>query len=80
MTGCQILDGTPIGVLLEDCQDALISSCTIIDQREKPKMDSGIVFRGKNPGSMLVQSRISGASQKPVEADDDITIDGNRIG
>lgn len=80
MTGCQILDGTPIGVLLEDCHDALVSSCTIIDQRDRPGMQSGIVFRGQNPGSMLVQSRITGATGKPVDANDDITIGGNRVG
>ncbi len=80
MTGCQVLDGTPIGVLIEDCRDALISSCSVIDQRETSKMDSGVVFRGKNPGSMLVQSRVSGARQGSVVGGEDVAIDGNRIG
>jgi hypothetical protein len=79
MTGCQVLDGTPIGILIEDCADALVSSCSVINQRKVPKMDSAIVFRGKNPGSMLVQSRISGASRDAIISGDDVLAEGNRI-
>ena len=80
MTGCQILDGTPIGLLLEGCQDTLVSSCTVIDQRELKKTTSGVVWRHSGPGNMLVQSRISGGTGSDVVADDAVTQSGNLIG
>ena len=76
MTGCQILDGTPSGALIEDCTDTLVSSCTVMDQRDSPLMQSGIVFRGKNPGSMLVQTRISGDESSAFRAGDEVTVSG----
>ena len=79
MTGCQILDGTPIGLLLEGCQDTLVSSCTVIDQRELKKTTSGVVWRHSGPGNMLVQSRISGGTGSDVVADDAVTQSGNLI-
>jgi len=76
MTGCQILDGTPTGVLIDDCEDTLISSCTIIDQREAKLMKTGVDWRGSARGNMLVQSRIGGAG-KAVSAPDELVQNGN---
>jgi polygalacturonase len=76
MTGCQILDGTPTGVLIDDCEDTLISSCTIIDQREAKMMKTGVDWRGSTRGNMLVQSRIGGA-RKAVSALDELVQNGN---
>lgn len=78
MTGCQILDGTPTGILVDDCRDAMISSCTIIDQRQQPLMKTGVEWRGTAHGNMLVQSRISGA-EKAVTAPEELMQSGNLI-
>jgi hypothetical protein len=45
LTGCQVLEGTPNGIVLEDCQDTLVSGCTILDQRPTKLMKSAIVWR-----------------------------------
>ena len=45
MTGCQILEGTPSGVLIEDCSDLLMSGCTILDNRNLQLMKIAIIWR-----------------------------------
>ena len=80
VTGCQILDGTPIGLLLDGCEDTLVSSCSVIDQRESPRMQTGIECRGTGRGNMLVQNRISGATGTAgiaVESGQSVTVNGN---
>lgn len=66
INGCQFLDGTPVGLLLDDCTDTLVSGCTILDQREAPQMKSGIVWKGSVAGNLLSTSRISGTKQAVV--------------
>ncbi|MDA0589144.1 MAG: right-handed parallel beta-helix repeat-containing protein [Planctomycetota bacterium] len=76
MTGCQVLDGTPTGLLIDDCEDTLVSSCSIIDQREDKLMKTGVDWRGSTHGNMLVQSRIGGAG-KAVAAPAGLVQSGN---
>ncbi|MCX7423221.1 MAG: right-handed parallel beta-helix repeat-containing protein [Planctomycetia bacterium] len=45
LTGCQILEGTPNGIVLDDCQDTLISACMILDNRPTKLMKAAIVWR-----------------------------------
>ncbi|MFM8578876.1 MAG: right-handed parallel beta-helix repeat-containing protein [Planctomycetaceae bacterium] len=45
MTGCQLLEGTPIGLLVEDSHDVLVSGCTILDTRAPALMERSIVWR-----------------------------------
>ena len=45
LTGCQILEGTPNGIVLEDSQDTLITGCTILDKRPNKLMKAAIVCR-----------------------------------
>ena len=45
LTGCQILEGTPNGLVLEDCTDTLISGCTVLDHRSPRLMKHAIVWR-----------------------------------
>ncbi len=45
MTGCQILEGTPNGVLIEDCSNVLMSGCTILDNRQPQLMINAILWK-----------------------------------
>ena len=61
MTGCQLLDGVPTGLLVDDCRDTLVSACTILDQREERKMKYGIVWQGSDlNGNMMTGCRVCG--------------------
>jgi hypothetical protein len=77
VTGCQILDGAPTGLLIDDCEDTLVSSCSIIDQRESSQMKTGIDCSSGGRGNMIVQNRISGATQDAISADKNIHLNGN---
>ncbi len=74
LTGCQILEGTPNGIVLEDCSDTLISGCSVLDQRNPRLMKNAIVWRnGKEPkmrdglGNMIHGCRIGSAMQITAE-------------
>jgi hypothetical protein len=79
VTGCQILDGASVGLLLDNCEDTLVSSCSIIDQREVPLMKTGVESRGVGKGNMLVQSRISRALDAAVSGQGIVHTEGNLI-
>ncbi len=51
LTGCQILEGTPNGIVLDDCQDTLISACSILDNRPTKLMKAAIVWRDPKESS-----------------------------
>ena len=76
VTGCQILDGAPTGLLVENCSDTLISSCSIIDQRAVPLMQTGLACRGEQPGNMFVQNRVSGATQTATKTHESVHLNG----
>lgn len=77
MTGCQILDGTPINLLFEDCSDVLASSNTVCDQRDVKKTTHGIVFRGKGSGNMCCHNRVAGATVKAIDDNGIARVEGN---
>lgn len=80
VTGCQILDGSPIGLLAEDCEDTLVSSCSVIDQRGTGLMQTGIRFKASGSGNMVVQNRVSGAAEIDIDVDGLIKSEGNVTG
>lgn len=68
VNGCQILDGTPIGLLLDDCHDTLVSACTIIDQRDERQMSNGVQWKGAGSGNQICHCRVGGATETPIHA------------
>lgn len=45
LSGCQLLDGVPAGLLVEDSDDVLVTGCTILDGRAEPLMEHAIRWR-----------------------------------
>jgi hypothetical protein len=45
LSGCQLLEGTPAGLLVEDSDDVLVTGCTILDARRPPLMETAIRWR-----------------------------------
>ena len=54
--GCQILNGSPYGILLEDCSDVLVSGTTITDSRAETKMQNAVRWTG--PGTWEPHHRL----------------------
>ncbi|SFI67988.1 right-handed parallel beta-helix repeat-containing protein [Planctomicrobium piriforme] len=66
VTGCQIFDGTPIGMLVEDCRETTINNCQIIDQRETPLMEKGLELRGALEHVIVSSCQIRRATQQAI--------------
>ena len=48
LSGCHILEGTPVGLLVEDCHDTLVTGCTILDDRVTPLMRTSLEWRSQD--------------------------------
>ncbi|MCA8997245.1 MAG: right-handed parallel beta-helix repeat-containing protein [Planctomycetaceae bacterium] len=66
LSGCQILDGTPLGLLVDTCHGTTITGCQIVDQRKEQKMAIGVEFRGQCDHTLLANCLIQGAATQPV--------------
>ena len=78
VSGCQILDPTPCGVLIKDCSDTSLNGCTILDDRSPQKMKNAILWAGSQKGNMLSNCRIGSGLEKS-KIDDTVTQSGNLI-
>ena len=76
VSGVQILDGTPNGLLLEDCRDTVITGCTITDDRQHKRMERAIVWKGSGDGSLLAQSRIGRGTRGDMTLPAEVKVDG----
>lgn len=66
ISGCQILDGTPIGLLLQDCQDISVQQCQFFDRRPASGMAVGIDLRGNQKNVIIGNCQIGGAGEAPI--------------
>lgn len=69
VTGCQVFDGAPNGIYLDNCHDTLITGSTILDRRDVKQMQSAIHWKGKTTGSMIATSRIGKGTKAAITAD-----------
>ncbi len=76
VSGVQILDGTPNGLVLEDCRDTVITGCTITDDRQPRRMERAIVWKGSGDGSLLAQSRIGQGTRGDMMLPAEVKVDG----
>jgi hypothetical protein len=67
ISGSQILDGSQAGIHLEDCDEVLITGCTITDDRLPPMMEAAIRWRGGGAASMIATSRIGRGRQTDLD-------------
>lgn len=68
LSGSQVLDGTPYGIVLDDCRDTLIDGCTVLDDRNPKQMRAAILWRGGGSGNMISCSRIGRGTEDDIVA------------
>jgi hypothetical protein len=64
ISGCQILDGTPVGLLIDECADTLMNSTQILDQRIEPLMTQGVRLQGNLERVTIANCVVSRATEK----------------
>ncbi len=76
VSGVQILDGTPNGMLLEDCQDTVITGCTVTDDREPKRMEHAVVWTGSGRGGLVAGSRIGRGTKGDLKLPAEVRVEG----
>ncbi len=76
VSGVQILDGTPNGMLLEDCQDTVITGCTVTDDREPQRMEHAVVWTGSGRGGLVAGSRIGRGTKGDLKLPAEVRVEG----
>lgn len=77
VSGTQVLDGTPNGLYLVDCSDTLINGCTILDDRQPPKMQAAVVWRGSGQGNQISNCRIGAGQRTDLDCADHVQVRDN---
>ncbi|MEX2118614.1 MAG: right-handed parallel beta-helix repeat-containing protein [Pirellulales bacterium] len=69
VSGCEVLDGAPHGIYVEESDDVSITGCTVLDSRLEKKSTAAICFRGTGRGNLVAGNRLGAGAESAVEAD-----------
>ncbi len=81
VAGCQFLEGTPHGVLVESSEDVSLSACMLLDGRVPQKTKSQVKWTGDGKGNVLSGCRAGTALEKPLDIADSagVRLLGNHV-
>ncbi len=77
VTGCQVLDPTPVGILAHDCSETSINHSTVLDDRSPQKMKIGIKWTGQGTGNRISGCRIGKGTAAAIVADESVEQNSN---
>ncbi|GAB4149283.1 MAG: right-handed parallel beta-helix repeat-containing protein [Planctomycetaceae bacterium] len=77
ISGSQVIDSAPYGILLKDCRDTIITGTTVLDSRAKKKMQAAIHWTGAGSGNMISQCRIGKGAKAAILAEKHVHQAGN---
>ena len=77
ISGTQVLDGTPVGIKIQDCDDTLLNGCTVLDDRQPKLMETPIIWTGPGQGNAIVNCRIGNGQQSSIQVDQTVHQSGN---
>jgi len=63
ISSCQILDGTSVGLLIDECADTMMNTTQILDQRIEPLMTQGIRLQGNLERVTIANCVVSRATE-----------------
>jgi hypothetical protein len=66
VSGCQLLDGVPCGIDVQDCSHTSITGCTIHDTRQERKSQHAIRCRGAGQGNLVGLNSIGKTLAEPL--------------
>ncbi len=69
VSGCQFLEGTPHGVLVDTSSNVALTGCMLLDARAPAKTQSHVRWQGKGSGNLISACRIGKGANAPVEID-----------
>lgn len=72
LSGVQILEGEPYSLYVENCDDTILTGCTILDQRSPKQSLASIRWKGAGSGNMITGCRIGTGTQTDIESDGEL--------
>lgn len=72
LSGVQILEGEPYGLYVEDCNDTILTGCTIMDQRSPKRTRASIRWKGTGTGNLIAGCRIAKGAETDIDSDGDL--------
>ncbi|MDP6779298.1 MAG: right-handed parallel beta-helix repeat-containing protein, partial [Candidatus Latescibacteria bacterium] len=81
ISGCQILNGFPDGLYLEDTRDVTVTGCTLTETREDGEIGVMVRWTGSGEGNLLSGNRIGKGKAGAVEIGDEagVRCEGNFV-
>ncbi|HEX7448379.1 MAG TPA: right-handed parallel beta-helix repeat-containing protein [Pirellulales bacterium] len=70
ISGCQVLDGHPYGIYVEDSQQISITGTSVCETRDERKSRAAIRWRGKGGGNFVTANHLSRGTDEVVVIDD----------
>ena len=70
VVGCQILDGVPVGIDAEGCQQVSILSSTISDTRSESIAAHAVRFRGEGRGNRISGCRVHAQNEDAIVSEE----------
>ncbi|MEC9094712.1 MAG: right-handed parallel beta-helix repeat-containing protein [Planctomycetota bacterium] len=80
VSGTQVLEGTPVGILVRNCEETLLSGCTVLDDRKPRLMETGIRWDGAGTGNAIVNCRVGSGAKESLRVDASVKQSGNLVG
>jgi len=82
LTGCQIVNGTPCGILIRGSSDVVVTGCSVLETREAKAMDVALRWEGEGTGNLLANNRIGVGRVDGIQLDEasGVAVTGNSIG
>ncbi|HEX5447541.1 MAG TPA: right-handed parallel beta-helix repeat-containing protein, partial [Pirellulales bacterium] len=71
LSGCQVLDGQPYGILVEDSQQISITGTSVLETRDERKTRAAIRWRGKGSGNFLTANTLGRGTEDTWQIDDE---------
>ncbi len=81
VNGCQVLDGYPNGVYVENSHDVSVTGCTLLETREENKTGAMVRWKGDGSGNRLTNNRIGAGVEGALVVDDaaSVQVSGNLL-
>lgn len=81
VNGCQVLDGYPNGVYVENSHDVSVTGCTLLETREENKTVAMVRWKGDGSGNRLTNNRIGAGVEGALVLDDaaSVQVSGNLL-
>lgn len=82
MSGCQVLDGQPYGMLVDNSSSVSITGCTILETRAKKLARAAIRWRGPGSGNYIASNTLDRGTGETLslEAASKVSVGQNLIG